>query len=114
MVLHKKQPPLFQKGGDNRAKGRNDYTLYNPTSTPLTWSSDLYVQELLNAKGRLEALEDKKQERDLRIHILTAEIQGLTESNKIFKRSSVYVARNSLGRKGGMAKDEGFLTKHER
>ena len=85
LVFHKKQPPLFQKGGDNIAKGRNDYTLYNPTSTPLTWSSDLYVQELLNSKGRLEALEAKEQERDLRFHILTIENQGLAKSNKVLK-----------------------------
>ena len=77
MVLHKKQPPLFQKGDDNITKERKDYTLYSPTSTPLTWSSDLYVQEMLKAKGILEALEAKEQERDLRIHILTAEIHGL-------------------------------------
>ena len=83
--MHKKQSHLFQKGGDNKAKGRKDYTLYNPTSITLTWSYDLYVQELLNAKKILEDLEAKEHERDLRIHKLTTENQGLVESNKVLK-----------------------------
>jgi hypothetical protein len=42
--------PLLQGGSNNRTKDNNDYALYGPTSTPLTWSPDVYVQELLNAK----------------------------------------------------------------
>ena len=62
-ALHKKHsnksPP--QARGNNKSKGKviDDYALYSPTSTPLTWSSDLYVKELLNAKQRLEVLEAK-------------------------------------------------------
>jgi hypothetical protein len=59
--------------------------LYSPTSTPLTWSSDLYVKELLNVKERLEVLEAKEQERDCKIYIITAENQALAESNKVLK-----------------------------
>jgi hypothetical protein len=77
--------PLLQGCSNNRTKGNNDYALYSPTSTPLTWSPDLYVQELLNAKRRLEVLEVKEQERDLKIHLLTVENQGLAESNKVLK-----------------------------
>jgi hypothetical protein len=59
--------------------------LYSPTSTPLTWSSDLYVQELLNAKRRLEVLKVKGHERDLQIQLLTVENRNLTENNKVLK-----------------------------
>ena len=55
-----KSPP--QACGNKKSKGKviDDSTLYSPTSTPLTWSSDLYVKELLNEKQRLEVLEAKK------------------------------------------------------
>ena len=59
-------------GNKSRGKGKvsDEYALYSPTSTPLTWSSDLYVRELLNVKERLEAVEAKALERDLSlIHI---------------------------------------------
>jgi hypothetical protein len=75
------KPPL-QRCNSNRNKDSGDHVLYNPTSTPLTWSSDLYVQELLNAKRRLEVLEVKGHERDLQIQLLTVEYQDLTENNK--------------------------------
>jgi hypothetical protein len=65
--------PLLQGCSNNMTKGNTDYALYSPTSTPLTWSPDMYVQELLNAKRRLEVLEVKEQERDLKIHLLTIE-----------------------------------------
>jgi hypothetical protein len=65
--------PLLQGCNNNRTKGNNDYALYSPTSTPLIWSPDLYVQELLNAKRRLEVLEAKEHERDLKTHLLTVE-----------------------------------------
>ena len=51
----------------------------------LTWSSDIYVKELLNAKQRLEVLEVKEQERDHKIHIITTEHKALAESNKVLK-----------------------------
>ena len=53
LALHKKQLPLLQKRGNNRAKGSNDYILYSPTSTPLTWSPDLYVRELLKCQEEI-------------------------------------------------------------
>jgi hypothetical protein len=43
------------------------------------------VQELLNAKRRLEVLEVKENERDLKIHLLIVENQGLAENNKFLK-----------------------------
>jgi hypothetical protein len=76
------KPPL-QRCNSNRNKDSGDYVLYSPTSTPLTWSSDLYVQELLNAKRRLEVLEVKGHERDLQIQLLTIENRDLTKNNKV-------------------------------
>jgi len=66
------KPPL-QRCNNNITKDIDDYALYSPTSTPLTWSSNLYVQELLNAKRILEVLEFKGHERDLQIQLLTVE-----------------------------------------
>jgi len=43
------------------------------------------VKTLLNAKQRLEVLESKEQERDYKIHIITAENKALAESNKVLK-----------------------------
>jgi hypothetical protein len=43
------------------------------------------VQELLNAKRRLEVLEVKEHERDLKIQLLTVENRGLAENNKVLK-----------------------------
>jgi hypothetical protein len=42
----------LQACGNNKPRGKviDDSAFYSPTSTPLTWSSDLYVKELLNAK----------------------------------------------------------------
>jgi hypothetical protein len=75
-------PPL-QRCNDNITKDNGDFALYSPTSTPLTWSFDLYVQELLNAKRRLEVLEVKGHERDLQIQLLTVANRDLTENNKV-------------------------------
>jgi hypothetical protein len=91
--------PLLQGCCNNRTKGSSDYALYSPTSTPLTWSPDLYVQELLNAKRRLEVLEVKEQERDLKIHLLTVENQGLAESNKVLKDQVTLLQEALLVRK---------------
>ena len=74
---------LWQRGGSNRGKSNTGPALYSPTSTPLTWSSDLYVQELLNIKRRVEVLEVKEHERDLKIHLLAVENQRLPECNKV-------------------------------
>jgi hypothetical protein len=78
-VLRKKKhsnKSFFQACG-NKPKGKgkfiDDYALYSPTSTPLTWSSDLYVKELLKVKKRLEVVEAKNMERDCTIHIITTE-----------------------------------------
>ena len=76
---------LWQRGGSNRGKSNTDPALYSPTSTPHPWSSDLYVQELLNIKRRVEVLEVKEHERDLKIHLLTVENQCLAEFNKVLK-----------------------------
>jgi hypothetical protein len=84
-ALHNKlsnKPPL-QRCNNNRTKDNDDFALYNPTSTPLTWSSDLYVQELLNSKRRLEVLEVKGLERDLQIQLLIVANQDLTKNNKV-------------------------------
>ena len=66
-VLWKKQQSnksSLQACGNNKSKGKgkfiDDSALYSPTSTPLTWSSDLYVKELLNVKKRLEVVEAKE------------------------------------------------------
>ena len=62
-ALHKKHsnksPP--QAHGNKKSKGKfvDDSALYSLTFTPLTWSSDLYVKELLNEKQRMEVLEAK-------------------------------------------------------
>ena len=78
----------LQARGNKKPKGKviDDSALYSPTSTPLTWSFDLYVKELLNAKQRLEVLEAKEQERDHKIHIITTENKALVESNKVLKK----------------------------
>jgi hypothetical protein len=43
------------------------------------------LQELLNAKRRLEVLEVKEHERDLKIQLLAVENRDLTENNKVLK-----------------------------
>ena len=53
------------------------------------------MQELLNVKKRLEALETKEHERDLRIHILTTKNQALAESNKVLK-DQVFLLQETL------------------
>jgi hypothetical protein len=85
LALHNKHSnkPLLQRSNNNRTKDRSDYALYSPTSKPLTWSPDLYVQELLNAKRILEVLEVKGHERDLQIQLLIVENRYLAENNKV-------------------------------
>jgi hypothetical protein len=85
LALRNKLPnkPLLQRCNSNRTKDISDYALYSPTSIPITWSLDLYVQELLNAKRRLEVLEFKGHERDLLIQLLTVENRDLAENNKV-------------------------------
>jgi hypothetical protein len=73
------------RGGHYQGKVIDDYALYSPTSTPLTWSSDLYVKELLKVKERLEVVEAKELERDCTIHRIIAENQDLAENNKVLK-----------------------------
>jgi hypothetical protein len=75
----------LQRCNNNRTKDNGDYALYSPTSTPLTWSFDLYVQELLNGKRRLKVLEVEGNERDLQIQLLTVENRDLIENNKVLK-----------------------------
>jgi hypothetical protein len=80
LAFHNKlsnKPPL-QRCNSNKTKNSGDYAFYSLISTPLTWSSDLYVKELLNAKRRLEVLEVKGHERDLQIQLLLVEDQDLT------------------------------------
>jgi hypothetical protein len=85
LALHNKlsNKPLLQRCNNNKNKDISDYALYIPTSTSLTWSPDMYVQELLNAKRRLEVLEVKGHERDLQIKLLTVENQDLAANNKV-------------------------------
>ena len=40
-------------------KNKEESIMYSPTTTPLTWSSNLYVQELMKGRARLEILEAK-------------------------------------------------------
>jgi hypothetical protein len=74
-----KQVLLASMCNKSKDKGKviDDYALYCPTSTPLTWSSDLYVKELLKVKERLEVVEAKELERDCTIHRIIAENQDL-------------------------------------
>lgn len=89
----------MQRGHINRSKGNKDIddsAFYSPSSTPLTWSSDLYVQGLLQAKRRLEILECQEQERDHKIHDLTVANQTLTESNKFLKEQLALFLKEQL------------------
>jgi hypothetical protein len=74
-------------GNKPKGKGKvvDDYALYSPTSTPLTWSSNIYVKELLKVNERLEVVETKELERDCTIHIIIAENQALTTSKEYLK-----------------------------
>ena len=60
-----KMCPPPHLGGESHLCGSSNFAdpvIYSPTSTPLAWCPDLYVQELLRAKKRLELLEAKEQE----------------------------------------------------
>jgi hypothetical protein len=72
---HSNKSSLQARGNKPKGKGKviDDYALYSPTSTPLTWSSDLYVKEQLNVKERLEVVEAKELEIDCTTHRITTE-----------------------------------------
>jgi hypothetical protein len=84
---HSNKSCLQACGNKFKGKGKviDDYALYSPTSPPLTWSSNLYVKELLKVKQRLEVVETKELERDCTIHRITAENRDLVESKKVLK-----------------------------
>jgi hypothetical protein len=90
-ILRKKQhsnkSSLQVCGNKSKGKGKfiDDYALYSPISTPLTWSYDLYVKELFKVKERLEVVEAKELERDCTIHRIMVENQDLAENNKVLK-----------------------------
>jgi len=88
-ALHNKHSnkSSLQARGNKKFRGKfiDDSALYSPKPTPLTWSSNLYVKELLNAKQKLKVLEAKKQERFHKIHIIITENKALAESNKVLK-----------------------------
>lgn len=70
---------------NKRNKNKEESVIYSPTSTPITWSSDLYVQELMKVKTRLEIVEAIEQERDRKISEITVANQCLMEGNRILK-----------------------------
>jgi len=45
---------------DQKTVNHGNKDLYSPTSTPLIWSSDLYVKEIMSMKKRLKILEEKR------------------------------------------------------
>ncbi|KAH9300033.1 hypothetical protein KI387_011616 [Taxus chinensis] len=59
--------------------------LYSPTSTPLLWSSELYVKELMNMKERLGILENQKLKENSERKELTEVRYKLERENKILK-----------------------------
>jgi len=60
--MRKKQIKIKKKKKkiNKRNKNKEESIIYSPTSTPLTWSSNLYVQELMKVKTRLEILEARE------------------------------------------------------
>ena len=66
-------------------KNKEESIMYSPTTTPLTWSSDLYVQELMKARARLEILEANELERDYKLSEITLANQCLMEGNRILE-----------------------------
>ena len=70
---------------NKRSKNKKESTIYSPTSTPLIWPLDLYVEELMRARTRLGILEAKEQERDHKISEITISNQCLMEGNIILK-----------------------------
>jgi len=58
---------IKRKKINKRNKNKEESIIYSTASTPLTWSSDLYVQELVKSRTRLEILEAREQERDRKI-----------------------------------------------
>lgn len=74
------------KSNKNKSnKNKEESTIYSPTSTSLTWSSNLFVQELMKARARLKILEAKEQERDHKISEITLANRFLMEGNRILK-----------------------------
>ncbi len=45
---------------DSKSYNHDNKDLYSSTSTPLMWSYELYVKELMSMKRRLETLEEKR------------------------------------------------------
>ena len=80
-----RRKPIHRKKINKRNKNKEESIIYNPTSTPLTWSSNLYVQELMNVKTRLEIVDAREQERDHKISEITVANQCLMEGNRILK-----------------------------
>lgn len=58
--------------------------LYSPTSSPLLWSSELYVDELMRM-SRLNVLETKGMYKDNRFKIVTEENYRLEKDNKMLQ-----------------------------
>ena len=59
--------------------------IYSPTSTPLMWSSELYVKELMNMKRRLEILEEKRWYEGNKVNTIVEFKSILEEENKALK-----------------------------
>ena len=59
--------------------------LYNLTSTPLMWSSELYVKELMSMKRRLETLKEKRWYEGNKVSKIVEFKSRLEEENKSLK-----------------------------
>jgi len=55
-----RRKPIQRNKINKRNKNKEESIIYSPISTPLTWSSDLYVQELMKARTRVEILEARE------------------------------------------------------
>jgi hypothetical protein len=55
-----KEEVLEANKKDRKAVNNDNKDLYSPTSTPLMWSSKLYVKEIMSMKRGLEILEEKR------------------------------------------------------
>ncbi|KAH9323963.1 hypothetical protein KI387_043904 [Taxus chinensis] len=71
---------------DEREEAMQDpKQLYNPISTPLMWSSLLYVNELMSMKERLGTLENWKVQEDNKRKECAAHRHKLERENKVLK-----------------------------